>query len=453
MKKIRCLISIWICKILIVVGKALGKKGSSTPGSIAFKICPDILEILSKQVRKETIAVCGTNGKTTTNNIVSFILERSGYKVVCNKVGANMLPGVITAFIEKSNIFGKLDADYACIEIDEASAVKVFRYLSPDIMLIGNLFRDQLDRYGEIDLTVNYLKRALDLTPKTKLIVNADDPLCAMIAKDYKGESITFGINEQLNISLDEIRDGQFCTYCGEKLTYNYYHYGQLGDYYCKGCGFKRPDIDIEATNVDIKDGLKFRVDEHQINVNYRGFYNVYNILAALSIIEQLDIDIDNINDILEDYKPQIGRMEKFNLQKPVILNLSKNPAGFNQGIVTVLADDKEKDVIVMINDNAQDGRDISWIWDVDFEKIQDDKIKNLAFTGIRKDDVAVRFKYADINKGNYVYDNLKDAITSMLEKDGEILYVLVNYTAIFDAKNILKELQKKFEEESLNEN
>lgn len=448
MKKIRCLLAIWLCKILIIVGKALGKKGSSTPGSFAIKICPNILEILSKQVKNEIIAVCGTNGKTTTNNIISFILEESGYNVVCNKVGANMLYGVVTAFIEKSSIFGKLDADYACIEVDEASAVKVFAHFSPDIMLITNLFRDQLDRYGEIDLTVNYLKKALNLTHDTTLIVNADDPLCAMIEKDYNGKSLTFGIKEKLNLSLDEVRDGQFCTYCGQKLNYNFYHYGQLGDYYCPGCGFKHPQIDIEATDLDIKDGLKFRINNHEINVNYRGFYNVYNILAAIAAIEQLNINIDNINSILENYKPQIGRMEKFDLKKPVILNLSKNPAGFNQGIVTVLADDKTKDVIVMINDNAQDGKDISWIWDVDFEKMNDSKIKNIGFAGIRKDDVAVRFKYADIKKGNVVYKNLKEAIVSMLEKDGESLYVLVNYTAIFDAQDILKELEKTYKEE-----
>lgn len=444
MRKIRYILSVWLCKMLIVAGKVAGKKSSSKPGAIAMKVCPDVLKILSKKVKKEIIAVCGTNGKTTTNNIIDKILTDKGYRVVCNNVGANMLSGIVTAFIEKTDIFGKLSCDYATLEMDEASAVKIFDHLSPSLMVITNLFRDQLDRYGEIDLTANYLKSALDKAKDAKLLINGDDPVCAKIAKD-SGRCISFGINENLNINLDETKEGQFCAYCGNKLTYNYYHYSQLGDYFCENCDFKRPQIDFVATGLNINDGLKFTVNgELDIDVNYRGFYNVYNILGAISAVSLLNVDLKDINEILSDYKPQIGRMEAFYIGKPVVLNLAKNPAGFNQAIHTVLADQRKKDIIVAVNDKENDGIDVSWIWDVDFEKLGDEKVSKLGFLGTRKYDLELRFKYAEVNKESKVYDDLKTAIEELLKSDSEILYLLVNYSVIFEAQEILKELEGK---------
>jgi UDP-N-acetylmuramyl tripeptide synthase len=427
--------------MLITVGKLMGKKGSSKPGEIALKICPDVLRILSKKVKKEIVAVCGTNGKTTTNNIIEKILADKGNKVVCNKIGANMLPGIVTSFIEKAGLFGNLDADYATLEMDEASAVIIFGHLKPDIMIITNLFRDQLDRYGEIDMTANLLLNALKKAGDVKLLINGDDPVCAKIAKDF-GSGKAYGINENLNINLDETKEGQFCAYCGNKLSYNFYHYSQLGDYKCSGCEFKRPEIDFNITNVDIKDGLKFKINDNEISVNYRGFYNVYNISGALAASLMLGISLDGINEILSDYKPQIARMEVFNLKKPVILNLAKNPAGFNQAIHTVLSDEKTKDIAIMINDKVNDGTDVSWIWDVDFEKLSDESVKSLGYLGMRRNDVEVRMKYAETGKPGKVYGSLRAAVEEMLESDGEVLYLLVNYSAIFEAQKLLKELE-----------
>lgn len=441
MRKIRYILSVMLGKALIIAGKAAGKKGSSKPGEIALKVCPDVLKKLSSQIKKEIIAVCGTNGKTTTNNIIDKILKDKGYNVVCNNVGANMLPGVVTAFIEKADIFGRLSSDYAALEMDEASAVKIFDHLSPDIVVITNLFRDQLDRYGDVDLTANYLINAMKKAPDAKLIINGDDPICAKIAKDVD-RCISYGINENLNINLDETKEGQFCSYCGNKLEYSFYHYSQLGDYKCPNCDFKRPQIDFEAKNVKINNGLKFTLNETEIDVNYRGFYNVYNILGALSAVLTAGVDIANINNILSDYKPQTARMEVFNLKKPVILNLAKNPAGFNQAIHTVLCDEKTKDIAVMINDKVNDGIDVSWIWDVDFEKLSDSKVKSLGYLGTRRNDLEVRFKYAEVNKDYKVYGGLKAAVEEMLESDGEVLYLLVNYSAIFEAQKILKEME-----------
>ncbi|MEE1043231.1 MAG: MurT ligase domain-containing protein [Clostridia bacterium] len=440
----RMLIAVWITKILILAGKFAGKKGSSTPGIFAMKIFPDILKFLAKQVKNDIIVVCGTNGKTTTNNLLNTIIKSAGKNVVCNNVGANMLPGVVTAFIEKTNLLGKLDADYGCIEIDEISTVKVFPYFEPDYMIITNLFRDQLDRYGEIETTMNYMQKALDMCENTKLILNADDPLVASFGKRTDKPCYYFGVGEDVGISLNETKEGRFCMFCNDELKYDFYHYSQLGMYRCDKCGFKRPEVDFEAKNVNLNTGISFSVNEQNFNVKYRGFYNIYNILAAYSAITLCGLKADNINDILCDYKPQTGRMEEFNIKgKQVIFNLAKNPAGFNQAISTVLGDKRKKNIITVINDNAGDGKDVSWLWDVDFERFNNINANKFYVSGIRRDDVAVRFKYAEIVDFE-CSDNVKDAILKALDEECDVLYILVNYTALFSTHDILKSLEEK---------
>ncbi|MDD3765560.1 MAG: MurT ligase domain-containing protein [Eubacteriales bacterium] len=439
MKKI---LAVWITKFLIFAGKLAGKKGSSTPGAVALKICPDILKWLSGQVKGSIVAVCGTNGKTTTNNLLYSILKSQGKKVVCNNVGANMLEGVATTFISNTNFFGKLDADYACIEIDEVSTVKVFDHMVPNFMIITNLFRDQLDRYGEIDITIDFLKRAISKTGDITLILNADDPLVTAFGRETGKKCVYFGVGEDVGASLNETKEGRFCRFCGSELAYQFYHYSQLGNYGCIKCGFSRPAADFEALNVDLSDGLSFTVNNQEISVDYRGFYNIYNILAAYSAASLIGASLENVHKVLGEYKPQIGRMETFTIHgKPVILNLSKNPAGFNQTISTIASDSRKKDILVVINDNAQDGRDVSWLWDVDFERLGAVNASSFTASGIRFHDVLVRFKYAQLDNFSSEAD-VKAAILKCLEGDGEVLYVLVNYTVLFSTQKILKSLE-----------
>lgn len=440
----RKILAVWVTKLLIIFGKLMGKMGSSTPGSYALKICPDILKVCASQVKGEIVVVCGTNGKTTTNNLLNSVFKSKGAKVVCNNIGANMLPGVVTAFVDCCDIFGRCRADYACIEIDEMSAVKVFEHFSPDYMIVTNLFRDQLDRYGEIDITVDYLKKAIDKCDKTKLVLNADDPLVTALGMKTGKECIYFGVGEDAGISVNEIKEGRFCSFCGTELDYDFYHYSQLGKYACGGCAFKRPEVDFEATNVSLDNGIDFDVIGERISVKYRGFYNIYNILATFSVAKLCGVDLCSFNDILARYKPQVGRMEEFKINgKEVVFNLSKNPAGFNQAISTVMGDKRRKNIVTVINDKAQDGKDISWLWDVDFERYNDVNAKLFCTSGIRHNDVAVRLKYADINN-IYDTDDIKDAILKGLADDEiDVLYVLVNYTALFTTQNIIKGLEE----------
>lgn len=437
----RKLIAIWAGKLLTVVGKLVGKKSSASPGAFALKICPALVSDINKIVTKKVIVTCGTNGKTTTNNLMCTALEAKGYKVLCNRLGANMLSGIATTYIQSADIFGRVKADYACLEIDEAYTPIVFRQIKPDIMVITNLFRDQLDRYGEIDITVNIIKRAIAEAGKVKTVLNADDPLCVQFGREANAEAVYYGISEKVLPQVDDTKEGRFCPICGAELDFEFYHYSQLGIYSCPGCGYKRPEPDYNITDISLKAPIRFKINGKAMEVNYKGFYNIYNLAAVYAALDVAGERTDDFNKLLEGYKPQIGRMQEFMFNKPVILSLSKNPAGFNQAIATVNSDDRKKDVIIAINDLANDGRDVSWLWDVDFHKIKDDNLNMLATTGIRVYDISLRFKYAGINV-DLMTDSMKKAVLAALDTDSEVVYILVNYTALYPAEAVLNELK-----------
>ena len=243
-----------------------GRPGSSLPGRAALKIDPHIIAPLAAQVRRGIIVTCGTNGKTTTNNLLCSALEAQGFCVVSNRLGANMMEGVAAALSTAADPLGHLDADFACLEIDEASAVHILQYLQPDYMIITNLFRDQLDRYGEIDLTMKALEKAIRLAPSMTLVINGDDPLTAFLSKKSGRRIVSFGVSEQTTpevaFSSGEVREGRFCENCGAPLQYDFYHFSQLGVYRCPSCGFERPAIDYDASGVRLSPELSFDVIE-----------------------------------------------------------------------------------------------------------------------------------------------------------------------------------------------
>ena len=451
---IRTTTAILLARALSFACKIAGKQGVTMAGKLAMKVDPQILKKLASQVRGEIIVTCGTNGKTTTNNLICSALEADGRKVICNHTGSNMLMGVAAAFVLNAGIGGRLDADNAVIEIDEASTVRVFPFFKPDYCVMTNLFRDQLDRYGEIDITMDLLRRAFDMAPDMKIIVNGDDSLSTYLAQESGHEVITYGISEQVkgaqgsaDGSKREIREGQFCKKCGTRLEYSFYHYSQLGVYHCPQCGFHRPKIDFDACNIDLKDGLTFDVKEQgrtlkRIHANYRGFYNIYNILACWAAVRTAGVGTEHFDQMLDQYNPENGRNELFRIGRTkVLLNLAKNPAGFNQNISSVMEDPDEKDLIIVINDNAQDGRDISWLWDVDFDRLQDESIRSITVSGLRCQDMRLRLKYVSIYAD--LIEDVKTAIEKRLADGCGNLYVLVNYTALYSTHIILKNMEK----------
>ncbi len=441
--RIRLILAIWACRLAIFGSRLLGKMGTSMPGHLAMRICPDILERLSRQVKKDIIVVCGTNGKTTTNNLLSAFIKSSGKEVVCNDLGANMIWGVCCAFAQKASLFGKLKADYACLEVDEASTVHVLRHIKPDYMVVTNLFRDQLDRYGTVEQTLDYIRRSLELSPDTKLILNADDPVVAQLGED--------GTHFAHYVAVDEDAAGEknpesgFCPYCGEKLNYEFHHYSQLGKFACPACNFKRREPDFKVQKVSLSDGLSFSFEYQGIltpfSVNLRGFYNIYNIsLAYAAALLVLDKAPDH-QSVLAGYQPQIGRMEEFFIGKPVILNMAKNPAGFNQALSAVLTDERQKDILIGVNDNPSDGQDISWLWDVDFERLAATSFGKIVVTGMRADELMLRLKHAGIPAEKQTKNrDLKQAAEEVLSGDSPVCYALANYTVVFPLQEILKE-------------
>lgn len=443
--RVRRLIAIWSAKIISTACRFSGRQGVTLAGKIAFKIDPQILKDLSSQVREKIFVVCGTNGKTTTNNLLCAAVKSEKKKLVCNKTGSNMLQGVVAAFVLAAKNNGKLDADYACIEIDEASTLRVFPHMKPDYMILTNLFRDQLDRYGEIDITMNMLEKAIQMAPDMTVIVNGDDALSTYLAMKSGNPYKTYGISERVfeNENTHEIREGRFCKKCGTQLNYQFYHYSQMGIYDCPGCDFTRPEIDFDASHIEMSDGLGFDVDGRHIDSRYKGFYNIYNILAAYSAARSAGLSILKFEKILKKFNPHNGRMEEFEVDGThITLNLAKNPAGFNQNISAVFDDRKEKDVIIVINDNAQDGIDISWLWDVDFDRFAEDNIRSITVSGIRCQDMRLRMKYVDIQ--SELIEDVKSAIEARVKDGCKNLYVLVNYTALFSSRAILEEMSKK---------
>lgn len=455
----RTSLAIASAKLLSFACKIAGKQGVTMAGKLAMKIDPGILKKLSAQVRGEIIVTCGTNGKTTTNNLICSAYEAEGRKVVCNHTGSNMLMGVAAAFVLASKVSGKLDADNAVIEVDEASAKRVFPHMKSDYMVLTNLFRDQLDRYGEIDITMNLLKEAMDMAPDMTIIVNADDSLSSYLALESGHKVVTYGISEQVFHREDdhEIREGQFCKKCGHRLVYDFYHFSQLGVYHCPQCGFRRPDVDFDACHISLKGGLSFDVvqraagEEGQlplrhIEASYRGFYNIYNILACYAAVRTCGLKTDHFDEMLKKYRPEFGRNELFRIgTSTVLLNLAKNPAGFNQNISSVMEDESPKDLIIVINDNAQDGTDISWLWDVDFDRFADKSIRSITVSGLRCQDMRLRLKYVGIHAD--LEAEVRTAIEKRLKDGCGNLYVLVNYTALYSTHKMLGEMEGRRED------
>ena len=476
--RLRTLMAVAAAKAALKACHLTGRPGSSLPGRAALKIDPHIIAPLAAQVRRGIIVTCGTNGKTTTNNLLCSALEAQGFCVVSNRLGANMMEGVAAALATAANPLGHLNADYACLEIDEASSAHVLHYLQPDYMILTNLFRDQLDRYGEIDLTMKALEKAIRLAPSMTLVINGDDPLTAFLSKNSGNRIVSFGVservgenaqervpekrssendsqaesseNDSLTGSSGEVREGRFCENCGAPLQYDFYHFSQLGIYRCPSCGFQRPSINYDAYGVRLSPELSFDIKESgaapvRISAPLTGFYNVYNILAVYSVLREMNLPVDTLEKVLHDFKPQFGRGEVFHVgeqaHQKVLLNLAKNPAGFNQNISAMLQDRSPKDLIIVINDNAQDGRDVSWLWDVDFDRLADDTIRSITVSGLRALDMQLRLKYVEI--ASDVAPTVEAAIDRYLAAGCDNLYVLVNYTALYEAHKYLEGIQK----------
>lgn len=423
----------------------LHRQASTLPGRVALALDPHVIAHLAGRPAQGSVVVCGTNGKTTTTNVLAQAVEACGVRVLCNRAGANMESGVASALLPGG------DFAWAVLENDELSTVRIVPELQPRYLVLLNLFRDQLDRCGEIDRVQDVLVRALAGSSQTTLVYNADDPLCEGVARRAHAAGtplLPFGIGEDLRLAPDRVQGGGFCQQCGAPLAYEYRQYGQLGAYACTSCGFARPALACAATGVHVAaDGVSFDVrgsagvpDAH-LSAAWGGTYMVYNLMAAYVAASLMGVDARTFQGVLDGYHPENGRLQRFDVKgRQVVLNLAKNPTGFNQNMALLLQDPAPKAVYVVINDNYNDGKDVSWLWDVDFERMARANPARVFCGGHRANDMQVRLKYAGISA--QVMPDVASVLAACAElPSGCHLYVLTNYSALWPAKAELEKL------------
>lgn len=431
-------LAIWAGKTAGYLSQLIGYNGSSIPGVMARKLDHQFLRHLRKS-SKTVIYITGTNGKTTAANLIAHLLQTSGKSIIANQEGANMVTGLSTALVRNASLFGWKENDVAVMEVDEASLPKAVSECPPDYLIVTNFFRDQLDRYGEIDVLIEKMKNSLKPID-VKLILNADDPFTHRFS-DLNKTNIYFGLEANAcQFQSYKISESRYCPHCQKELTYSSTHYGQLGHYECV-CGFSRPQPDCSAELVEQSErGIQLLVDGKTYPTALKGMYNSYNALIAICMCRLLGIDLQDIQKGLMTFYKANGRMQEFTIgEHRWKLNLVKNPAGGNITLFEYFQSSEDKQFIFCLNDNLADGEDISWIWDIDMEAANREEILSFVASGKRAYDVALRMKYAGIPENNIVVlPDMKEAVLYAKSK-GLPAYVMATYTCLAPMQSLLE--------------
>ena len=434
-----------------VVNKGLHlfkRAGTSLPGVIALKISNGFLSFLSKYCEKNIITITGTNGKTTTAGLVAHILKTNNDTVLHNEKGANMLSGIASSLAVNYKPFSRFD--YAVLESDEAYLTKLYNYINADYLLVTNLFRDQLDRYGELDTTAKKIQEAIEKNRNLKLFINADDPMLSELGAGNK--KIFFGFDDityKTTLKDSQAPAEAVTCLCKSDLSYEKRYYAHIGKYFCENCERKRPEPDYKGYAVIYDDYSEiylkclYNKEEKEKELYFKthlvGLYNAYNVLAAVSTALELGISKEIIQSALDTYKSVFGRAEKKVIDgKNILIQLIKNPTGASEVLRTVNQNTSKK-LLIIINDNYADGRDVSWLWDADFELLKDYP-QNIIVSGTRAYDMAVRMKYAGFDFSKIeVKKDIKEAINYALSgiEKGEQLLIMPTYTALLEMQKI----------------
>ena len=417
--------------------------GTTLPGKLLWKLDPGAIDALAARLPQGVAVVSATNGKTTTTAMVAEILKPR-WQLAWNRSGANLISGVA------STLLAERDAELGLFEVDEGALPEVVRRVRPRAILLGNLFRDQLDRYGELEHIAERWRHEMErLHPDTALIVNGDDPQVGDIALNPRHSAIAYGIDDPRHArpALQHAADSRYCIRCGQPYEFAAVYVGHLGDYRCPGCGHARPFLSVRATEIEL-DGLEatdFRLEtaegERRIRLPLPGLYNVYNALGAAALAQSLGASLDEIRAGLERFGAAFGRFERIAVgDKRVLILLIKNPAGANEVVHTLLEGGAPTLLLVALNDAIADGKDVSWIWDVDFEPLLG-RTDQLIASGDRAAELAVRCIYGGLEEEALeVQPDLERALDRGLELTpaGGELVVLPTYTAMLALQRIV---------------
>ena len=425
------------------LSRLAGRGGGTTiPGKILATIDPGSVSTLAARLPRGTAAISATNGKTTTAALVAAIVGKS-VRLAHNGSGANLVSGVASTLIEAR------DAELGLFEVDEGAFPEVARRIRPRAVCLGNLFRDQLDRYGELEQIAERWRAAVaELPDRTALVVNADDPQVGDLVRPGR---VTFGIDDpaQARPTLQHASDSKYCLRCGTPYVYAAAYVGHLGDYRCPACGHARPALDVAARGIELHglEAVSFDLvtpeGTRRVRLGLPGLYNVYNALAAASLSRALDATLDEIAAGLESALPAFGRAERIDVgSRRLLLLLIKNPAGANEVVRTVVEAEAPRLAVVALNDAIADGRDVSWIWDVDFEPLLE-CLERVVVSGGRAAELALRFTYAGFPADAVeIVPELGAALDRGLEltPEGDELTVLPTYTAMLELRRIVAE-------------
>nr|WP_263312824.1 Mur ligase family protein [Mammaliicoccus sp. Marseille-Q6498] len=427
-----------VAKLARYASRKVGKQGTDLPGQVARKIDPLILRKLANDV-DEIVMISGTNGKTTTSNLIGYTLKKNNINIIHNTEGANMAAGITSSFIVQSNENTKI----AIIEIDEGSIPRVLNEMTPTMMVVTNFFRDQMDRFGEIDIMVDNIAQSIK-DKGIKLLLNADDPFVSRL-KIASDDIVYYGMRADVHeFEQSTMVESKYCPNCGRLLNYSHIHYNQIGHYTCE-CGFKREKPQYEVTSFTQDPFIKVGLNDEQFNMKIAGDYNVFNVIAAYTVLKKLGLNDQNIKKGFETYTSDNGRMQYYkNSKKETLINLAKNPAGLNASLSVGEQIDEEKVFLISLNDNGADGKDISWIYDADFEKLSRQNIKAIICTGQRAEELALRLKYAEVDSEIIVEHSIETA-TELSMTYPQFTVAIPNYTSL---SPMHRTLNKAFKEE-----
>ena len=428
-----------------VAARRLGRGGTTAPGRVLLRLEPRAIERLGERLAEGAVLVSATNGKTTTSGLLAGMLRHAGRQVVHNRAGSNMHWGVATALLDA----GRGTHELGLFEVDEGWLPAVSCALHPRALVLSNLFRDQLDRYGELEIIADrWASVVADAPPDTALVLCVDDPLIADLGRGRR-RVVGFGIEDD-SIALPGMQhaaDSKHCRRCGHAYRYEVAYLAHLGRYRCPNCGRERPRPAVAAREVHLRGmrGTDLVVDtpagELRAFLPLPGVYNVYNALGAAACALELGASLDHVRAGLEGVTAVFGRTERVRLSgRDLAILLVKNPAGANEVLRTLLLEEERIDLWIALNDGIADGRDVSWVWDADFELLAG-RVRRVTCSGTRAEEMALRLKYAGVTAEAVVERDLGrslDLASADGDGDGAPLYALPTYTALLELRDIL---------------